>query len=52
MKLILWMALYLVMTSATGCASNFLMSNCREVKVAGDDSVRWLCDKSWSDYWR
>ena len=36
----------------TGCASNILVSNCREVQVQGDSKKRWVCDKQFSDQWR
>lgn len=36
----------------TGCASNIVVSNCRELTVEGDSDKRWLCDKTFSDQWR
>lgn len=41
-----------ILALMTGCASNILVSNCREVHVDGDDKERWLCDKTFSDQWR
>lgn len=44
--------LVLIVLGFTGCASNILVSNCRAVTVAGDETPRWLCDKSFGDQWK
>jgi len=52
MKLELSIVFIVIALLASACASNIVVSNCRQIKVENDDKPRWLCDKTLSDQWR